>query len=188
MKALILYSGRDGQTLSIASYIASKLQDRLRCEVIDLLQAENVDLSQYQQVMIGASIRYGHFNSALDKFVKHRAEQLNQMPSAFFAVNLTARKPEKRLPQTNVYTRKFLLVSPWQPKQCMVFAGALRYPRYRWFDRIIIQFIMCVTGGETDTNKEVEYTDWQQVERFAQEFSQIKYEKRPKFVTFTPLA
>ncbi len=46
-------------TRAIASYIASKLQDTLRCEVIDLLQAEQVDLSQYQQVMIGASIRYG---------------------------------------------------------------------------------------------------------------------------------
>ncbi|MBE9422697.1 menaquinone-dependent protoporphyrinogen IX dehydrogenase, partial [Staphylococcus epidermidis] len=33
------------------------------------------------------------------------------------------------------------------------------------------------TGGETDTSKEVEYTDWQQVDRFAQEFSQIQYEK-----------
>lgn len=94
MKALILYSSRDGQTRAIASYIASKLQDTLRCEVIDLLQAEQVDLSQYQQVMIGASIRYGHFNPALDKFVKRHAEQLNRMPSAFFAVNLTARKPE----------------------------------------------------------------------------------------------
>lgn len=188
MKALMLYSGRDGQTLSIISYIASKLQDRLRCEVINLLQADNVDLRQYQQVMIGASIRYGHFNSALNKFVKHRAEQLNQMPSAFFAVNLMARKSEKCSPQTNVYTRKFLLASPWQPKQCMVFAGALRYPRYRWFDRIIIQFIMCMTGGETDSRKEVEYTDWQQVERFAQAFSQIKCKQRLKFVTFTPLS
>lgn len=188
MKTLILYSGRDGQTLSIASYIANKLQDRLCCEVIDLLQAETIDLSQYQQVMIGASIHYGHFNSVLGKFVKHHAEELNQMPTAFFAVNLTARKLEKRSPQTNVYTRKFLLASPWQPKQCIVFAGALRYPRYRWFDRIMIQLIMCMTGGETDSSKEVEYTDWQQVERFAKEFSQIMYEKQPKFVTFTPLA
>ncbi|CAI1891213.1 MULTISPECIES: menaquinone-dependent protoporphyrinogen IX dehydrogenase [Serratia] len=177
MKALILYSSRDGQTRAIASYIASKLQDTLRCEVIDLLQAEQVDLNQYQLVMIGASIRYGHFNPVLDKFVKRHAEQLNRMPSAFFAVNLTARKPEKRSPQTNAYTRKFLLTSPWQPKQCAVFAGALRYPRYRWFDRIMIQFIMRMTGGETDTSKEVEYTDWQQVDRFAQEFSHIPYEK-----------
>ncbi|MFI8416253.1 menaquinone-dependent protoporphyrinogen IX dehydrogenase [Serratia sp. NPDC078593] len=177
MKALILYSSRDGQTHAIASYIASQLQDTLSCDLIDLLQAENIDLSQYQRVMIGASIRYGHFHPALDKFVKRHADRLNQMPSAFFSVNLTARKPEKRSPQTNGYTRKFLLASPWQPTQCAVFAGALRYPHYRWFDRVMIQFIMRMTGGETDSSKEVEYTDWQQVDRFALEFSHIQYEK-----------
>lgn len=177
MKALILYSSRDGQTRSIASYIASKLQDTLSCDVIDLLQADAIELDQYQQVLIGASVRYGHFHPVLERFVKRHAEQLNRMPSAFFAVNLTARKPEKRAPQTNAYTRKFLLSSPWQPKQCTVFAGALRYPHYRWFDRIMIRFIMKMTGGETDTSKEVEYTDWQQVDRFTQEFRRIQYEK-----------
>lgn len=177
MKALILYSSRDGQTHAIASYIASQLQDTFSCDLIDLLQAENIDLNQYQRVMIGASIRYGHFHPALDKFVKRHSDRLNQMPSAFFSVNLTARKPEKRSPQTNAYTRKFLLASPWQPTQCAVFAGALRYPHYRWFDRVMIQLIMRMTGGETDSSKEVEYTDWQQVDRFAQEFSHIQYEK-----------
>ncbi len=177
MKALILYSSRDGQTRAIASYIANKLQGILSCDVIDLLQAEGVELDQYQQILIGASVRYGHFQPALRRFIKCHAEQLNKMPSAFFAVNLTARKPEKRSPQTNVYTRKFLLSSPWQPKQCAVFAGALRYPRYRWLDRVMIRFIMKMTGGETDTSKEVEYTDWQQVDRFTQEFRRIQYEK-----------
>jgi menaquinone-dependent protoporphyrinogen oxidase len=41
-----------------------------------------------------------------------------------------------------------------------VFAGALRYPRYRWYDRFMIRLIMKMTGGETDTRKEVVYTDW----------------------------
>lgn len=127
MKALILYSSRDGQTRSIASYIANKLQDTLRCDVIDLLQADNIDLTQYQQVLIGASVRYGHFHPTLGKFVKRHAEQLNRMPSAFFSVNLTARKADKRSPQTNAYTRKFLLASPWQqnsapclPAHCVI--------------------------------------------------------------------
>jgi menaquinone-dependent protoporphyrinogen oxidase len=54
-----------------------------------------------------------------------------------------------------------------------VFAGALRYPRYRWFDRLMIQLIMKMTGGETDTRKEVVYTDWQQVSIFAREIAQL---------------
>lgn len=55
----------------------------------------------------------------------------------------------------------------------MVFAGALRYPRYSWLDRTMIKMIMKMTGGETDTTKEVEYTDWQQVDRFARDFARF---------------
>ncbi len=31
----------------------------------------------------------------------------------------------------------------------------------------MIQLIMKITGGETDTTKEVEYTNWQKVSEFA---------------------
>ncbi|CFQ40009.1 MULTISPECIES: menaquinone-dependent protoporphyrinogen IX dehydrogenase [Yersinia] len=177
MNILILFSSRDGQTHAIASYIAKQLSATATCEIQDLSQVGQIDLNQYQQVMIGASVRYGHFSPVLSKFVSKHVEQLNQMPSAFFAVNLTARKPEKRSPQTNAYVRKFLLSTPWQPTLCTVFAGALRYPRYRWIDRVMIQLIMRMTGGETDTSKEVEYTDWQQVSSFTQDFSALQYEK-----------
>ena len=177
MKILILYSSRDGQTKTIASYIAKQLTEGATCEIQDLSQVGQIDLSQYQQVIIGASVRYGHFSPVLNKFVNKHVAQLSQMPSAFFAVNLTARKPEKRSPQTNTYVRKFLLNTPWQPTLCSVFAGALRYPRYSWIDRIMIQLIMRMTGGETDTSKEVEYTDWQEVSRFTQDFLALQYKK-----------
>lgn len=177
MKILILYSSRDGQTKTIASYIAKQLMAAATCEIQDLAQASQIDLGQYQQVIIGASVRYGRFSPMLNQFVNKHVEQLNQIPSAFFAVNLTARKLEKRSPQTNTYVRKFLLSTPWQPTLCSVFAGALRYPRYRWIDRIMIQLIMRMTGGETDTSKEVEYTDWQQVGYFAQDILALQYEK-----------
>ncbi|MBN0595514.1 protoporphyrinogen oxidase, partial [Pseudomonas aeruginosa] len=46
-------------------------------------------------------------------------------------------------------------------------------PRYSWYDRFMIRLIMKMTGGETDTRKEVVYTDWQQVSRFAREIAQM---------------
>ncbi|MCC3704650.1 menaquinone-dependent protoporphyrinogen IX dehydrogenase [Rouxiella badensis] len=173
MKALVLYSSRDGQTHAIASYIGNIIKEEGECDVMDLQDADAIDLSRYGKVMIGASIRYGHFSPLLDKFVKRHVERLNAMPSAFFSVNLTARKPEKRSPQTNAYTRKFLLATPWKPTQCGVFAGALRYPRYGWLDKVMIQLIMRITKGETDTSKEVEYTDWEQVKQFAVDFDKL---------------
>lgn len=173
MKTLVLYSSHDGQTKAIASSIASTLSETLECDVMDLALSMDINLANYQSVVIGASVRYGHFQRSLYKFTKQNVAQLNTMSSAFFAVNLTARKPEKRTPQTNAYTRKFLLATPWQPKQCAVFAGALRYPRYGWLDKVMIKLIMKMTGGETDTSKEVEYTDWQDVTRFAKDFVRL---------------
>lgn len=63
--------------------------------------------------------------------------------------------------------------SPWRPDRSAVIAGALLYPRYRWYDRVMIQLIMKMSGGETDTNKEVVYTDWEQVASFAREIAQL---------------
>ncbi|RWR02716.1 protoporphyrinogen oxidase [[Pantoea] beijingensis] len=173
MKALILFSSRDGQTREIASYIATSLRNEMECDILNILHIQDLKWEQYDRVLIGASIRYGHFHSAVAKFVKRYLPELQERVTGFFSVNLTARKPEKRSPQTNAYTRKFLLQSPWQPDCCAVFAGALRYPRYGFFDRIMIQLIMRMTGGETDATKEVEYTDWAQVSRFAQDFAHL---------------
>ena len=179
MKTLILFSTRDGQTREIASYLASELKEQgIYADVVNLNRTEEIVWQDYDRVVIGASIRYGHFHPAVDRFVKKHAATLNAMPSAFYSVNLVARKAEKRTPQTNSYTRKFLLSSPWQPKLCAVFAGALRYPRYRWLDRFMIRLIMKMTGGETDTSKEVVYTDWQQVASFAREIAQLTGDAR----------
>ncbi|OKO98427.1 menaquinone-dependent protoporphyrinogen IX dehydrogenase [Xenorhabdus eapokensis] len=178
MSYLLLYSTQDGQTKKIITRIAENLRRAgIECELRDLSTVKQVNLMPYQKVMVGASIRYGRFNSVLHNFVIRHQKQLNQIPTAFFGVNLTARKPEKRTPETNAYVRKFLIKSPWQPDICGVFAGALLYPRYRWLDRIMIQFIMRMTGGETDTTKEIEYTDWKQVDHFSEKFLQISCDK-----------
>ena len=174
MKTLILFSTRDGQTREIAAYLASELKELgIYSDVVNLNRAEQIAWQDYDRVVIGASIRYGHFHPALDRFVKKHTAVLNKMPGAFYSVNLVARKAEKRTPQTNNYTRKFLMQSPWRPDISAVFAGALRYPRYGWLDKMMIRLIMKMTGGETDTSKEVVYTDWQQVGRFAREIAQM---------------
>lgn len=167
MTTLILYSSRDGQTKKIANFIAQQLSSHQEITLQALSQQRAVDFSQVSCVIVGGSIRYGHFHQDLYQFVKTYYKQLNAIPSAFFAVNLTARKANKDTPATNVYTRKFLQKIDWKPTYSTVFAGALYYPRYGFFDRLMIQFIMRITGGETDTTKEIEYTDWLKVKEFA---------------------
>ncbi len=132
-------------------------------------------MGSYDKVLIGASIRYGHLNKQLYKFISANLSQLKSNKVAFFCVNLTARKEDqgKDTPEGSAYIKTFLKKSPWQPTLVGVFAGALYYPRYKWFDRVMIRFIMSMTGGETDTTKEVEYTNWEKVSLFAQKFAQM---------------
>ncbi|XOD70337.1 MAG: menaquinone-dependent protoporphyrinogen IX dehydrogenase [Sodalis sp. (in: enterobacteria)] len=173
MKTLILYSSYNGQTYKIARAIADYLIDYCKCDVVDLRFAGNIDLQVYQRVVIGAAIRYGRFSSALNIFIAQQINWLHSIPSAFYSVNLMARTPDKRTPGTNLYTRKFLANTPWRPDLFAVFAGALCYPRYCWFDRIMIQLIMRITAGETDRYKEVEYTDWLQVSSFSEDLVKL---------------
>lgn len=174
MKTVIFYLTRDGQTRKIAEKIASELDGEV--SVLCLRETAEITaekLAVYDRIMIGASIRYGHFDPILEKFVAKHSALLNQKTSAFFSVNLTARKANRNTPETNVYTRKLLARMTWQPTLVEVFAGALFYPRYRWFDRVMIRFIMKITGGDTDIRQEYEYTDWEKVSAFAQKMRKL---------------
>ena len=169
MKTLILYSSHDGQTKKIAHFLAQHIEGEV--EVRSILEEFPIE---FERIIIGASVRYGHFDKKLEKFIQKHTALLNGIPSAFFGVNLTARKEEKNKPETNVYVRKFLGRIRWKPRISAVFAGALLYPRYSFFDRMMIKLIMTLTNGETDTSKEVEYTNWEKVKEFAQQLNQLK--------------
>ncbi|WP_369309843.1 menaquinone-dependent protoporphyrinogen IX dehydrogenase [Providencia rettgeri] len=174
MSYLLLHSSTDGQTKKIVLKIAEQLRNLGReCDIRDLNSEQSFNLTAYDKVLVGASIRYGHFNKKLQRFVVSHQNQLNSMKSAFFAVNLTARKEGKNTVETNAYTRKFLDSCPWKPTLKSVFAGALFYPRYKWFDRVMIRLIMKITDGPTDPNTEIEYTDWEKVSYFTLEFDNL---------------
>ncbi len=174
MKTVIFYFTTDGQTQKIAEKLAEQINHEV--ELVSIQdQAVNFaeKMANADQIVVGASVRYGHFNPLVYQFVAQYAEQLNSKPSAFYGVGLTARKANRKTAETNPYVRKFLAKIQWHPSVVEVMAGALLYPRYRWFDRVMIQFIMHITKGETDATKEYEYTDWQQVSQFARKLSKL---------------
>ena len=132
------------------------------------------DLALYGKIVIGARIRYGRHSPRVAAFINRHRKVLEDKPSAFFSVNIVARKPEKNRPETNPYARKFLRQVSWRPTEAAVFAGKLDYPIYGFWDRAIIRFIMWMTRGPTDPATVVEYTDWQQVEAFGVAISRMQ--------------
>ncbi|CAG9295076.1 menaquinone-dependent protoporphyrinogen IX dehydrogenase [Celerinatantimonas diazotrophica] len=172
MTILIGYSSCDGQARKIAQHIAKEQTEAV--ELRDLSQTDQwPDPKDFSKVLIGASIRYGKFRPVVHQYVEHFVDALGSRPNAFFGVCLTARKPGKDDPQVNVYMRKFMQRHQWQPQCKAMFAGALRYSRYNWWQTRLIQFIMKITGGSTDTSQDIEFTDWDKVADFAQKFREL---------------
>ena len=168
---LIIYSSTDGHTKTICNRLINFLKDGDDIKISPLEEAKKFDLSKFNKIIIGASIRYGKHSKELYKFVNLNKDILNQKQSVFFSVNVVARKPEKSMPDTNPYIKKFLKISNWKPKKIGVFAGKVDYPSYGFFDKYIIKLIMFITKGPTDTSQSYEFTDWSKVDEFAKELS-----------------
>ncbi|MCE9679675.1 menaquinone-dependent protoporphyrinogen IX dehydrogenase [Shewanella sp. AS1] len=171
-RTLIIYSTVDGQTKRICDQIATVCEsENQRVTMVSLEEAQGINLSYYDNVLIGASIRYGKHRPELYRYVNRHSAVLNGKKNGFFTVNVVARKPLKNTPETNPYMKKFLQLSLWQPQQLGVFAGKIDYPKYRFFDKVMIRFIMWLTKGPTDTQGCYEFTDWDGVDAFARAFS-----------------
>jgi len=167
MNILLLHSSTDGHTIRIMHHIADYLTGRASCEIVDLNPQPDVAVKDYDRVIVGASIRYGKFNQKMYEFVARYKEDLEAVNAAYFGVNLTARKSGKDDPETSPYFKRFMKTSPWHPRDKALFAGALNYSMYRFFDRNMIRFIMKITGGPTDPQTDEVFTNWQAVEDFA---------------------
>ena len=166
-KYLFLYSTTDGHTKRICEYIGNILKQQNHEIKIEPISLELKKLSEYDTIILGASIRYGKHQKSVFNFINKHKDLLETKKSAFFSVNVVARKNEKNSPNTNPYMKKFLKTSSWQPNKLGVFAGKVDYPSYKFFDKYIIRMIMWITKGPTDISQSYEFTDWKVVENFA---------------------
>ena len=172
-KTALLYASIDGQTLKICNTICAFFKKNNL--YIDLFPIEefNKKVTDYDKIIIGSSIRYGLHNQQIITFINSNKEQLETIKTAFFSVNLVARKPEKNEANSNPYVIKFFKKNDWKPTIVAVFAGMLDYKKYKPFDRFMIQFIMWMTKGPTDKNTKIEYTNWEKVTAFAEQVCKL---------------
>jgi menaquinone-dependent protoporphyrinogen oxidase len=162
-----IYSTVDGHTLEICQRLKQVVEDSgFEATILELTPDAVLDLSSLDQIVIGASIRYGKHRPEVARFINENATLLDSKHGAFFSVNAVARKPDKKTPETNPYVKKFLKTINWQPAIIGIFGGRIHYAKYRFWDRTMIRFIMWMTKGPTDLNANVDFTNWDEVEAF----------------------
>ena len=90
MKVLVLYATTEGQTRKIAEAVASQFQAD-ETTLVDVVDApDNLNPVQFDAAVIAASIHMHKYQGAITRFVRDHHAELNQMPSVFISVSLSA--------------------------------------------------------------------------------------------------
>jgi menaquinone-dependent protoporphyrinogen oxidase len=82
-------------------------------------------------------------------------------------------KKETARDEATPLPRRFVERLGWQPTMIKVVAGALPYTRYGVLTRWIMKRIASDAGGDTDTSRDYEYTDWRDLRDFADRFATL---------------
>ena len=172
-KLLILYSTVDGHTKHICEYISEKLNKEKEITIAPIEDSEKFNLSNFREIVLGASVRYGYHRKNVYDFINTNKEILEKKKTVFFSLNLTARKPEKNTPETNPYVIKFLKKVEWEPTLKGVFAGRLDYPSLDCVNKLAILFIMVITNGPKDISQVYELTDFKKVDELIESVSKF---------------
>lgn len=170
---LIVYASTHGQTAKIAARVA----ERMRVTGIDV-DLHNVSVGNGATsiaadavIVMGSIHREKHQRELVDWVKQHRIS-LADLPTAFVSVSLTAAEDtDEARDTTRRLIDEFFAETRWTPSRSIPVAGALQYREYDFFTRTLMRLLMKRMGHPTDTSHDYDYTDWDGVDRMADDFA-----------------
>ncbi len=172
MRVLVTYGTTDGQTAKVAAFLAEEL--RAAGLEVDIVRASATSARawRYDGVVVAASLHAGGYQRSVSRWARRNAAALGERPAAFIAVCLGVMEHTERAhADLAASVRRFTHRTGWTPQSVQFVAGALKYTRYGWLRRRIMQRIVAKAGGDTDMSRDYEYTDWAALRAFAREFA-----------------
>jgi menaquinone-dependent protoporphyrinogen oxidase len=179
----ILYATREGHTRRIAERLGEALGAAgYAAELANVAKlSEAPDFGRFAAVLLAASVHGGRHEREMVELVKRHRAALEGLPTAFLSVSLTeagaedAREPQERRARAAADVKemidRFVHETGWHPDRIKPVAGALPYTHYNPFIRLVMRLIVKRQGGDTDTSRDYDYTNWDELVAFAQSFA-----------------
>lgn len=172
MKLLLVYGTTEGQTQKIAGFVADHLAHLgHQAEIVNAIDETTADPRKFDAVIIAASLHAGRYQSAIIHFVSKHLAALSARLNAFLSVSLAAASNDEDdvqgLEQCVIH---FTQQTGWTPQRTHHVAGAFRYSSYDFLKRWAMKYIAYRRGGPTDTTRDYELTDWEDLARFTDTF------------------
>lgn len=152
MKTAIIYATTHGTTEKVAQQIEKQLGN---AQLYNLKQTKNIDLSQFDQVVIGGSIHAGQIQSSVKNYCKQNMVDLLQKRLALYLCGMN--EPDYETELSNAYPellRKHAITSK-------VVGGEFLFDRMNFIEKFLVKKISGVsqTVSKIDEGKIVEFVD-----------------------------
>ncbi len=162
MKLLIGYATKEGQTRKIARHIADMVADAGHAvELLALEDADDVELSRFDTILLAAPIHAGHYPKAISTFVSNNADALAGQKTGFVSVSLAASGHDAEdWRGLDDIVGDFCAATGWTPAETKHVAGAYAPSQYDILTGFIMRRIIAKKDPDADPNEDKEYTDW----------------------------
>jgi menaquinone-dependent protoporphyrinogen oxidase len=173
-KLLVLYGTTDGHTAKVAQALGETLSgEGAECDVVEAKRGgDGPRPEEYAGAVVAASVHAGGYQKAVREWVRAHVAELAERPNAFVSVCLGVLEKDPRThAELARILERFRLETGWTPREEKTVAGALLYRKYGWLKRWMMKRIVAKAGGDTDTSRDYEYTDWNDLRTFARAFA-----------------
>jgi menaquinone-dependent protoporphyrinogen oxidase len=168
----VFFATSEGQTRRIAEHLADLLKEHgFSSHAIDMAapEAEAIDWTRVRGAFVGAPVHMQRHPRQAKEFVDRHAGALNRVPSAFFSVSLSAASANAdEVKAAQAIADAFPPAHGWRPAIVASLAGRLAYSQYGFLTRFIMTRIARKEGAPTDTSRDYEMTNWNEVDQLAE--------------------
>lgn len=173
-RLLIVYATTEGHTGKIAQHLAEFLTGSGHTvELLDSGSAPDDVKLDFEGYIVAGSLHQECHQVSLTEFVRTHGPKLH--PAAFLSVSLTAViKDAEHTANAARCMAQFYEETRWTPDRASPVAGALLYSKYDFFKRTLMRLIAKKEGGDQDTSRDYEYTDWAALDAFVLDFLRTK--------------
>lgn len=179
-RLLIVYGTGEGHTRKVAERVAAFARDHGHVAYVHDAALHPVLAPDCDGVIVAAPVHQGLHPPAVIAWVRQHQAELRALPTALLSVSMTAAFPgEAHRTEAMGYVRAFIRDTGWRPGRVHLVAGALLYTQYDFLKRALARLIAQQTGALTDITRDVEYTDWEQLEHDAAAFLAVLTAPRP---------
>ncbi len=143
MKTAIIYATSHGTTTKVANIIVGKLGIE-NCQIFNIKEEKNIDISKFEQIIIGGSIHAGNIQKSIKDFCKDNIEILLEKRIGLFVCSMY--EGENAVKQLeNAYSdllRK-------HAKSVKILGGEFLLDKMNFFEKLIVKKVAGVKENES---------------------------------------